>query len=198
MESSSQATAASLAKPAAAAGGSFKRRDYLAEIESQMQNLWKESLAYNRDAPDSNAKGDKEKFFCTFPYPYMNGRLHLGHAFTITKAEFQARYQRLLGKEVLFPFAFHCTGMPIAACADKLKREIAVRETTTGGDGELNTDERQSTKAVDGGGDTRTPSPSTPQSNETGKFSGKKSKAGKWFLFVALGNAVLVSLQIIL
>lgn len=54
----------------------------------------------------------------------MNGRLHLGHAFSLTKAEFQARFQRLLGKNVLFPFGFHCTGMPIAACADRLKREI--------------------------------------------------------------------------
>jgi len=29
-----------------------------------------------------------------------------------------------LGKKVLFPFGFHCTGMPIKACADKLKREM--------------------------------------------------------------------------
>ena len=28
------------------------------------------------------------------------------------------------GKRVLFPFAFHCTGMPIKACADKLAREM--------------------------------------------------------------------------
>lgn len=43
----------------------------------------------------------------------MNGSLHLGHAFTITKIEFAAGYQRLLGKRVLFPHGFHVTGMPI-------------------------------------------------------------------------------------
>jgi leucyl-tRNA synthetase len=31
----------------------------------------------------------------------------------MSKAEFQVRYQRQLGKRVLFPFGFHCTGMPI-------------------------------------------------------------------------------------
>lgn len=54
----------------------------------------------------------------------MNGRLHLGHAFSLTKAEFTARFQRLLGKNVLFPFGFHCTGMPIQAAANKLKTEL--------------------------------------------------------------------------
>merc|ERR1719391_956034 len=54
----------------------------------------------------------------------MNGRLHLGHTFTITKCEFATRFQRLMGKNCLFPFGFHCTGMPIKACADKLKREM--------------------------------------------------------------------------
>jgi leucyl-tRNA synthetase len=60
----------------------------------------------------------------TFPYPYMNGRLHLGHTFTISKAEFAVGYERLKGKRCLFPFGFHCTGMPIKACADKLKNEL--------------------------------------------------------------------------
>ncbi len=54
----------------------------------------------------------------------MNGRLHLGHAFSITKAEFAAGFQMLKGKTVLWPMGFHCTGTPIKASADKLAREI--------------------------------------------------------------------------
>ena len=55
----------------------------------------------------------------------MNGRLHLGHTFTLAKGEFAVRYQRLKGKKCLYPFAMHCTGMPIKASADKIKREMA-------------------------------------------------------------------------
>lgn len=68
---------------------------------------------------------EPEKVFMTFPFPYMNGRLHLGHTFSLSKVEFAIRYYRLRGKKVLFPFGFHCTGMPIKACADKLKREMS-------------------------------------------------------------------------
>lgn len=54
----------------------------------------------------------------------MNGFMHIGHGFTLTKAEFAARYHRLKGENVLFPLAFHCTGMPIQAAANKLKFEM--------------------------------------------------------------------------
>lgn len=91
----------------------------LRSIEKSVKEYWEENIPIN---PEVNY--DREKYFITFPYPYMNGKLHLGHAFSITKAEFTARFQKMLGKNVLFPFSFHCTGMPIAACADKLKHEI--------------------------------------------------------------------------
>ena len=64
------------------------------------------------------------KFLVTFPYPYMNGRLHIGHAFSMTKAEFAVNFERMQGKKALFPFAFHCTGMPICAAAQKLEKEL--------------------------------------------------------------------------
>lgn len=79
---------------------------------------------YEEDAPAQPRTGLDQKFLVSFPYPYMNGRLHLGHTFSLSKCEFAVRYQRLKGKRVLFPFGFHCTGMPIKACADKLKREM--------------------------------------------------------------------------
>ncbi|PAV79342.1 hypothetical protein WR25_19627 [Diploscapter pachys] len=97
-----------------------RKVNFLLQKEAEIQKLWEENHVFEADAPN----GDHEKFFTTFPYPYMNGRLHLGHTFTISKSEFAAGFNRMLGKKVLFPFGFHCTGMPIKACADKLKREL--------------------------------------------------------------------------
>ena len=75
--------------------------------------------------PTTPPQSTSGKFLVTFPYPYMNGRLHIGHAFSMTKAEFAVNFERMQGKKALFPFAFHCTGMPIQAAAFKLKKEYA-------------------------------------------------------------------------
>ena len=58
--------------------------------------------------------------------------LFIGHGFTLAKVEFMARYQRQRGKNVLFPFAFHCTGMPIGAAALRLARELKTGATSSG------------------------------------------------------------------
>lgn len=102
----------------------FSRRDNLLELQEKAQKLWSESRVFEVDAPTEGLGTADEKFFGNFPYPYMNGLLHLGHAFSLSKLEFAAAYHRLCGKRVLFPQGFHCTGMPIKACADKLAREI--------------------------------------------------------------------------
>lgn len=104
-------------------GGSTVRRDTLVAIEEKVRQLWEDNNVHTCDAGDETG-ADRQKYFSTFPYPYMNGVLHLGHGFTLSKADFATRYQKLLGKNAMYPFAFHCTGMPIAACANKIKAEI--------------------------------------------------------------------------
>nr|CAD1838899.1 unnamed protein product [Ananas comosus var. bracteatus] len=104
-------------------GRSYARRDLLLKIQSEIQNYWYENKVFEAE-PGSKTPKEGEKFFGNFPYPYMNGLLHLGHAFSISKLEFGAAYHRLRGSNVLLPFAFHCTGMPIKASADKLAREV--------------------------------------------------------------------------
>jgi leucyl-tRNA synthetase len=93
------------------------------EIERQMQKLWSDLKIFEVDAP-GHTTDNSNTYMVTFPYPYMNGRLHLGHTFSLSKCEFAVGFQRLRGKKCLFPFGFHCTGMPIRAAADKLKREM--------------------------------------------------------------------------
>ncbi|XP_061996181.1 leucine--tRNA ligase, cytoplasmic-like isoform X2 [Rosa rugosa] len=104
-------------------GKSFARRDRLLQIEAKARSWWEDKQVF-RAQSRAEPPGPGEKFFGNFPFPYMNGILHLGHAFSLSKLEFAAAYHRLRGANVLLPFAFHCTGMPIKASADKLIREI--------------------------------------------------------------------------
>ena len=142
----------------------WTRRDQLLQIEEDVQQLWEEQKAYEVDAPD-DAAASAEKYFVTFPFPYMNGKLHLGHAFSITKAEFAVRFQRLQGKRALFPFGFHCTGMPIAAAALKLKECIAQRQKAE--EGEQKPKQASEAQSED----------SSSNEGAPGVFKGKKSKA---------------------
>lgn len=109
------------------------RRDTLIEIEKKYQKIWQDDKLFEFDAPSleeypDNADidqihADHPKFMSSMAYPYMNGVLHAGHCFTLSKVEFSIGFERMKGKRALFPLGFHCTGMPIRACADKLQRE---------------------------------------------------------------------------
>ena len=74
---------------------STARLDRLREIENQMQDVWyknPEEYVYQNAPEEYHHQSWKEKndskYMVTFPYPYMNGYLHLGHAFSMSKAEF--------------------------------------------------------------------------------------------------------------
>lgn len=63
-----------------------------------MQKVWEQTKPN-----ESKVDLKRKKYYVTFPYPYMNGKLHLGHAFSMSKSEIQARFRRLEGENVLFP-----------------------------------------------------------------------------------------------
>ncbi|KAI1119890.1 hypothetical protein F5Y10DRAFT_259415 [Nemania abortiva] len=112
-----------------------EKRDVLVKIERRFQKQWADDHVFDAAAPSIDSvpldavspeelRAQQPKFFGTVAYPYMNGSLHVGHGFTISKVEFAAGYARMRGKRVLMPLGFHCTGMAIKACADKLVREM--------------------------------------------------------------------------
>ncbi|MCJ1366425.1 cytosolic leucyl tRNA synthetase [Acarospora aff. strigata] len=157
-----------------------EKRDALIAIEKRFQVSWKENGIFQVDAPSTsdepfNSISPDElrrkypKFFGTMAYPYMNGTLHAGHVFTASKVEFTAGFARMQGKRALFPLGFHCTGMPIKACADKLVEDVRKFGTNF---------ERYQEDAELADGDT-TPAPTQAQTKEDiTKFTSKKSKAG--------------------
>ncbi|WP_449461677.1 leucine--tRNA ligase [Tardisphaera miroshnichenkoae] len=63
---------------------------------------------------------ERPKFFVTFPFPYMDGPLHVGHGYTVGRLDALARYKRARGYNVLFPWAWHWTGQPIAGEAKRI------------------------------------------------------------------------------
>lgn len=152
------------------------RRDALIDIEKKYQKYWAENKFFEVDAPtlaeDSNEDVDKvrethPKFFTTMAYPYMNGVLHAGHSFTLSKAEFATGFERMNGKRALFPLGFHCTGMPIKAAADKIKRELEDFGADFSG-APAEDDEEETTAAV---------AQPKAKSEDVTKFKAKKSKA---------------------
>lgn len=75
-----------MAKPTAAK--STAKLDFFLKIESEIQRRWSDEKIFEIDPPpDGKRNNDDEKYFGTFPYPYMNGRGHIGHTFSLTKLE---------------------------------------------------------------------------------------------------------------
>ncbi len=86
-------------------------------IEDKWQKKWKENKTF-----EPKIEKNKEKFFTTVPYPYANSVLHIGHGRGYTTPDIYTRFQRLKGKNVLFPMAYHISGTPVLAVSDSIKR----------------------------------------------------------------------------
>ena len=86
------------------------------QIEEKWRKKWEEAKIFEAD-PDPN----RTKCFITFPFSYMNGPLHVGHGFTATRVDAYARFKRMQGYNVLFPWAWHWTGETIAGASERVK-----------------------------------------------------------------------------
>jgi len=85
--------------------------------EKYWLKVWNEKHVFE---PDPVA--GRKKMFVTVPYPYMNAAVHVGTAFTAARVEFYARFRRLQGYNVLFPWAWHWTGKTIVGMSQRLKQ----------------------------------------------------------------------------
>lgn len=90
---------------------------FLRQVEEKWHRNWENAKIFEAD-PDFH----KEKFFVTFPYPYMNGPLHVGHGFTASRVDTYARFKRMQGYNVLFPWAWHWTGQPLAGASERVAK----------------------------------------------------------------------------
>lgn len=76
-------------------------------IEKQMQELWEKEQIYKFD---QSKKG--EVYSIDTPPPTVSGSLHIGHIFSYTQAEMIARFRRMQGYNVFYPFGFDDNGLP--------------------------------------------------------------------------------------
>ena len=84
--------------------------------EKKWQQFWQEKKIYEYDK-ESNA----ETYSIDTPPPTVSGKLHIGHVFSYTQAEVIARYHRMSGKNVMYPFGFDDNGLPTEILTEREK-----------------------------------------------------------------------------
>ena len=83
------------------------------EKEEKWLNYWEENKIYE-------FKLDNRSIYSIdTPPPTVNGKIHIGHIFSYSQAEMIARYKRLRGFNVFYPFGFDDNGLPSERLVEK-------------------------------------------------------------------------------
>jgi valyl-tRNA synthetase len=85
----------------------LSRRYEASASEPRWQRYWQEQGIF-RLRPDSG----KPLFTIDTPPPTVSGMIHMGHVFSYVQAEAVARFRRMRGEEVFYPFCFDDNGLP--------------------------------------------------------------------------------------
>lgn len=87
------------------------------EAESRWQRHWENNHTYKADV---NTK--KKVFSIDTPPPTVSGKMHLGHAFSFSQQDFIARYKRMRGFEVYYPFGTDDNGLATEKLVQKERK----------------------------------------------------------------------------
>lgn len=91
------------------------------ESEPKWQKFWEDNNIYKYQ-PDS----EKPIYSIDTPPPTVSGKIHVGHIFSYTQAEVIARFKRMQGYNVFYPFGFDDNGLPTERLVEKEINKKAV------------------------------------------------------------------------
>ena len=92
-----------------------KKYDYKS-AEKKWQDFWQEKGTYKFDR-----QSNKPIYSIDTPPPTVSGKIHIGHIFSYSQAEFIARYKRMMGYNVFYPFGFDDNGLPTELLVEREK-----------------------------------------------------------------------------
>ncbi len=96
------------------------------DSEPRLQQKWADEGIYKYN-PDSG----REVYSIDTPPPTVSGMIHMGHIFSYVQAEVLARYKRMTGKEVFYPFCFDDNGLPSERYTEQVKK-VKAQDMTRG------------------------------------------------------------------
>ncbi|MBI4453349.1 valine--tRNA ligase [Candidatus Woesearchaeota archaeon] len=84
--------------------------------EPKWQKFWLKEGIYKFDTNDTK----REIYSIDTPPPTISGNMHIGHAFSYSQQDFVVRFQRMLGKNVFYPFGTDDNGLPTDRLVEKI------------------------------------------------------------------------------